>query len=274
MCASSEGCYRPGDRLVIVEGPFSGMDGKFLGTAEYGVVRLLVETVAGPLTLQFNPLDVRRAEMTVSHYLSCCDTNCLVPFLRHSVFAPSVRRASLFGCACLRLLWRRLTPRLREGVETAERLAGAPRSKTRRQAARREFTNWLRDNPGARGATWHLALGVAATLAPDDTVWHAWSAAPYYGWPGPVCPAQLLRDIFGDPFRPAAIDPAWLSWNGGFLPRLAREIYDDRRFDDLPVLGDAFEDAGCTDITILDHCRGKEPHTRGCWVVDALLGLS
>jgi hypothetical protein len=40
----------------------------------------------------------------------------------------------------------------------------------------------------------------------------------------------------------------------------------------LRLLGDALEDAGCTDPAILDHCHGPGPHVRGCWVVDLILG--
>src|SRR5437763_586156 len=54
---------------------------------------------------------------------------------------------------------------------------------------------------------------------------------------------QLLRDIVGNPFRPAVIDPAWLSWNDGLVQRLARRIYDERACDLYPILGDALEDA-------------------------------
>jgi hypothetical protein len=39
-----------------------------------------------------------------------------------------------------------------------------------------------------------------------------------------------------------------------------------------PILADALEEAGSTAIDTLDHCRGKGPHVRGCWVVDLLLG--
>ena len=55
------------------------------------------------------------------------------------------------------------------------------------------------------------------------------------------------------------------------MRRLAESIYEERTFDDLPILGDALEEAGCTDPTILDHCRSGE-HVRGCWVVDLVLG--
>jgi hypothetical protein len=49
-------------------------------------------------------------------------------------------------------------------------------------------------------------------------------------------------------------------------------IYNGRAFDDLPVLADALEDAGCTDRDILEHCRSGGEHVLGCWVVDLLLG--
>jgi hypothetical protein len=84
----------------------------------------------------------------------------------------------------------------------------------------------------------------------------------------------LLRDLFGNPFRPASIDPSWLTWNGGTVPRMAKAIYNDRRFGDLPILADALEEAGCTDAGILTHCRSEGPHVRGCWVVDLILGKS
>lgn len=84
--------------------------------------------------------------------------------------------------------------------------------------------------------------------------------------------AVLLRDIFGNPFRPVAIDPAWLAWNDGTIRRLAESIYEERRFENMPILADALEDAGCRAQAILDHCRGPGPHVRGCWVVDLLTG--
>jgi hypothetical protein len=91
--------------------------------------------------------------------------------------------------------------------------------------------------------------------------------------------SALLRDLFGNPFRPAALDPAWLTWHDGTIPKIAQTVYDDR---DLPsghldphrlaALADALEDAGCTDQDILGHCRGPGPHVRGCWLIDVVLG--
>jgi hypothetical protein len=85
--------------------------------------------------------------------------------------------------------------------------------------------------------------------------------------------AEMLRDLFGNPLRPLAVDPAWLRWNKGVVVKLARSIYDHQTLDQLPILADALEEAGCSDPVILSHCRGPGPHVRGCWVIDLLLGM-
>ena len=56
------------------------------------------------------------------------------------------------------------------------------------------------------------------------------------------------------------------------MVKMARVIYDEKQFEDVPLLADALEEAGCTDDEILSHCHGAGPHVRGCWVVDAILG--
>ncbi|WP_020475697.1 hypothetical protein [Zavarzinella formosa] len=92
---------------------------------------------------------------------------------------------------------------------------------------------------------------------------------------GPVYAAEseahcrIIRDIFGNPFRPIAFDTAWRTAD---VLGIAEGIYDDRAFGRLPILADALEDAGCDDPDILSHCRGPGPHARGCWVVDLALG--
>jgi len=83
----------------------------------------------------------------------------------------------------------------------------------------------------------------------------------------------ILRDLIGNPFRPATLDPAWLAVENGTIVNLARPIYDE----DVPygcldasrleILADALEEAGCTNADILAHCRSPGPHLRGCWVV-------
>jgi hypothetical protein len=82
--------------------------------------------------------------------------------------------------------------------------------------------------------------------------------------------AEVLRDIFGNPFRPMVLDPDWR--NDRNVLHLARGIYEEGAFERMPILGDALEDAGCTDGNILQHCRESRLHVRGCHVLDALLG--
>ncbi len=87
---------------------------------------------------------------------------------------------------------------------------------------------------------------------------------------------QLLRELFGNPFRPVALD---LTWRSPATLHLAQAAYDER---DLPsgsldparlaVLADALESAGCDSAETLDHLRGPGPHVRGCWALDLLLG--
>lgn len=48
-------------------------------------------------------------------------------------------------------------------------------------------------------------------------------------------------------------------------------IYDTNTFEDLPIFGDALEDAGCDNEDVLQHCREHGPHARGCWVLDLIL---
>jgi hypothetical protein len=81
--------------------------------------------------------------------------------------------------------------------------------------------------------------------------------------------ANVLRDLTGNPYRLCA--PATFE-HTTTLHGLALRIYVDRDNSVFPILADALEDAGCTDRTILDHCRGPGPHVRGCWVVDLILG--
>jgi hypothetical protein len=83
----------------------------------------------------------------------------------------------------------------------------------------------------------------------------------------------LLRDIVGNPFRKGKLSRAVLNWNGKTVPRLARSIFDERRFSELVVLADALEEAGAP-AEVVAHLRGPGPHVRGCFAVDLCLALS
>ncbi|MBP3954249.1 hypothetical protein J8F10_02935 [Gemmata sp. G18] len=82
---------------------------------------------------------------------------------------------------------------------------------------------------------------------------------------------SFVRDIFGNPFCPVAVDPSWLTSD---VIALATGIYVERAFDRLPILADALQDAGCDNDDILNHLRGDGPHVKGCWALDLVLGKS
>ncbi len=82
---------------------------------------------------------------------------------------------------------------------------------------------------------------------------------------------NLLRDIFGNPFRPITLNPCWLTPT---VLALANGIYQDRAFDRMPILADALQDASCDHEDVLNHCREAGEHVRGCWMVDLLTGRS
>ncbi len=81
--------------------------------------------------------------------------------------------------------------------------------------------------------------------------------------------ADLVRDIFGNPFQSVRIELEWLTET---VLALARQMYESRDFGAMSILADALQDAGCDDEDILGHCRLPREHARGCWVVDLLLG--
>jgi len=82
--------------------------------------------------------------------------------------------------------------------------------------------------------------------------------------------AGVMRELFGNPFKPVVADPFWLTSD---VVALASGIYEDRAFDRMPILADALQDAGCGNEDLLTHCRDTTAtHVRGCWVVDLVLG--
>jgi hypothetical protein len=91
---------------------------------------------------------------------------------------------------------------------------------------------------------------------------------------------ELLRDIFFTPFHlMSVIDSSVRTWNDGDIVNLATSIYGERSLPEgtldvqrLAILGDALEEAGCTNVDILSHCRQPGAvHVWGCWLVDLLL---
>ena len=186
------------------------------------------------------------------------------------------RRLRLFAAACCRVFWADYNARAtRDAVETCERFADG-------RATAGELG---RARSAAHAAAWQAfhatRLGGLPAEVPRRMYFAAFMAnSPdrLRADPMPLLttdPAlaraapDLVRCLFGNPFRPAAFDPAWRTSAAAGLAACA---YDLRAFHDLPVLADALEEAGCDDPVMLAHCRAGGPHARGCWVVDSVLG--
>src|SRR5262249_52719619 len=200
--------------------------------------------------------------------------------------------------ACARRICRLVTDeRCRSHVEVAERLADGMASgeELNRAAEVVEEADDLDDEAGNHtfravqsvGHTGALAAWTAASKASDSASFAAatapgeWSPEAWNGAKAAEDHVQmvLLRDLFGNPFRPRpAIGPVVLAWNGGTVRRLAQSIYEERRMPEgaldnarLALLADALLEAGCGSEEILAHLRDPGPHVRGCWAVDLLL---
>lgn len=211
----------------------------------------------------------------------------------------SKRKLRMFAIACYRRLWHLLTDEgSRHVVDVVDRISEALASKSKRGAAEAEdgkeiYTDdfyaairWLNDRYDesiAKTLAFQIADAASNTLPlPAErcaslTVYCILKVLPDEASRENERLAQcrLLLDIFGNPHRPqSSVDPFWLSWNDGTIPKLAQAVYDDRSFDRLLILADALEEAGCINADILNHCRQPGEHVRGCWVVDLLLGKS
>jgi hypothetical protein len=227
--------------------------------------------------------------MTEAEWLACTEPTKIIVYLRRKRVA-GARRLRLFACACCRRLWPWLEEPCRRAVATAERqadgqatrqeLADAHAAARRANRGRFDKRGWLygRGAEGPHGrvvAKWAWEAAEGAARPTGAVVGKVVFAAPLCAAAGgnetaadAVALTALLRDLFGNPFRPVACDPAWRTPT---VRRLAEVIYEEGAFDRLPILADALEEAGCDNADILSHLRGPGPHVRGCWLLDLLL---
>lgn len=222
--------------------------------------------------------------MTEREWLACAGPDPMLEFLWRKA---GDRKLRLFQVACCRRVWDSMPEDCREAVLVAERFADGEAGDGRRRAAQKRMARCpnpadllevnardaaLRANEKTVGRSGRSFLGVAvvageaASRAAGGRGKAAYKAA-YRA--EEEAEARLLRCIAGNPFRPVALDPAWLT---STVMELARGIYAERAFDRLPILADALQDAGCGSADVLTHCREPGPHARGCWVVDLLMG--
>ncbi len=193
--------------------------------------------------------------MTADAWETCDDPRKLLEWVRR---LGTDRQFRLFACA----FWRwaeskggELPPSAARALEFAESWA---ETGVRPDGYPAGFPGWhpLLARTGFDAANWSVRGSPACGRA----------------WIGPdECGRQLalVREVFGNPFRQAPVAAGWRSQP---VVALARgTAYEERTFEQLPILADALEDAGCDAAGLLAHCRKSRPHVLGCWVLDAIL---
>jgi hypothetical protein len=252
----------------------------------------------------------KRKALTEAQWLASTSGDALLCHLEQHVVITRIsggrRLLRLFCCACCREAWHLFTDqRSRRAVELAEQFADGRAGKDQLRAAwaqarevgraaeealRQDLSDLPHGGPLGQEANKARFVAYAAEWVTADRravraaqiVSRSLNAAQASGLTpeaatakcreGDALQCALLRDIFGNPFRPRpTLDREWLEWDGGLVRNMARSIYDERAFDRLPVLADALEDAGCADQAILAHCRAPGRHARGCWVLEEYL---
>jgi hypothetical protein len=236
--------------------------------------------------------------MTEAEWLACDHPRPMLTFLNNTVSDRSLR---LLAVACC---WRVGHLADQEGevarlegralLELAERLADGEATDQEcdqvpapdygsanhfQNAARLAALQDVRNNVEDSLDTAALVAGVAAYVAVGERNPHATDLvgedammeAREKEWEEQ---AALIRELFGNPFRPSSVGAFLLVWSEGIIRKLAEGIHADRAFDRMPILADALEEAGCADDAILTHLRSPGPHVRGCWALDLLLGKS
>jgi hypothetical protein len=216
--------------------------------------------------------------MTEVEWQECNDPERMLEFLGEGA---SKRKLRLFVCACCRSIWHLLTFEISQrAVETGECLADGIVTEEARTAIWNEAWEIVvkqRQESGASSLLFALVTAERAVLRWDkgDPWRHAANAAlsarQAMGFSADESAEQsaILRDMFGNPFRPISVSPSWLT---PVVTATSRRIYEAHRFQDLPLLAQALEEAGCESKDILTHCREPRAHVRGCWAIDLILG--
>jgi hypothetical protein len=219
--------------------------------------------------------------MTEAEWLAGGHVGELIDYLRETGRA-GARRSRLYACALARLLWDGLGHDAhRRLVESAEAFADG-RIPFGALAEARAVASGFPERYTAEGFDGEKVCPgrVAFDAAREDAAagaWWAWGNAalvceylPQVPGTGRIDLAGILRDIFGNPFRPV---PFAAEWRTDTALALARQMYESRDFSAMPILADALQDAGCDSDDVLNHCReAGAVHVRGCWVCDLVLG--
>ena len=226
--------------------------------------------------------------MNEHEWMKCDDSEPMLDFLNAQA---SKRKLRLFACECARRVQSKADWMGDGEILLSERFAEGLASRRELRLARNQIGGIGSFSPAASASNLRSAIleekaeisaQQAALCAGDFAYMVVFVSMNYVNNESSQAAradenkvqADLLREIFGNPFRPVAIDPAWPAWHDGIIVKIAQSIYDERAFANLPILADALEEAGCANAELLAHCRQPGPHVRGCWAVDLLIGKS
>jgi hypothetical protein len=181
----------------------------------------------------------------------------------------SDRKLRLFATACVRQAWGQLSTDQKARVVFAEKepFAQTTNSVHAEYASQDSITSYVfslsKERSIAYAVGW-LGAENALEVAEQAPAWLQ-LLVPFQ------IQAQLLRDIFGNPFRPYHV-----RWAGGPIPSLANAAYENRDPQTgcldtfrLSLLADALEEAGCPQtekvLTLMGDdclaCGGKCVHS-------------
>jgi hypothetical protein len=230
--------------------------------------------------------------MTEAEWLQCRNPNRMLSFLRGAARAgrsgvletvfrylrgrgtretqpppASPRKLRLFACACCRQVWPLIVnEQSRNAIEVAEQFADGQVKKRVLTAARHQARQAVppRLPAPAWHATWEAVWAGARLAARASAQLQRRATAERVAFARlrrEQC--TLLRDIFGNPFRPWAVPVDWPA----SVVHLAESLYagEDCAF----ALRDALLETGHPEWA--EHF-GAGPHPKGCWAVDHILG--
>lgn len=221
--------------------------------------------------------------MTEQEWVACTGPETMLEFLRGR---GSDRKFRLLACACCRQIWHLLDSWSQKAADVVEHGVDEWVGQTTLAFAAALHEDIIMTvkpytarhiaagivNAMINGAAWPLAWNTVSEVRRAVKA----SSPQADTYKESKAQAGIVRDIFGNPFRPMTVNLAWLTPN---VLVLAQAAYDNRNLPSgtldntrLAVLADALEENGCDQQPILDHFRHPGPHYRGWFALDMLLG--
>ena len=215
--------------------------------------------------------------MTEAEWLACDDPRQMIDFLRNEVSDRKLRMFAVAWACCYVMLSGTNEPSAWRAIEACEQFTDGTISEEELITARGpvfDDSKRLHEAGEVNSTFLRNAALAAVCIASGLTVRKvvlqiAVLLGRQVGGVQKEDQVSILRDIFGNPFRPVTFSP---SWRTDTALSLAAQMYESRDFSPMPILADALQDTGCDNDDILDHCRSEGPHVRGCRVVDLVLG--